>query len=475
MKASKHRRLVWLAASATTVAVMILTLTVSNRGHLGALAPPVVYHGQRILVFAPHCDDEVLGAGGLIQRALKVGAHVKVVLVTNGDGFTQAARDWAHSTKVTPGRYLELGYTRQGETLAALESLGLSSDHVTFLGFPDRGTASEWEWNWAQEDAFTSPFTRAKRSPYGNSYVPRAWHCGSAIVDELTSILHEFKPDVIIVPHPNDTHPDHWGTYNFVTYALAELNLIDPQPALSLTGLTHPTVLTYLVHRANWPEASPVSPLTKLEPPPFLTKIGTNWWSFDLTPEEARMKHNAIVTYQSQIAVTGRTLLSFATSNDLFGEIPAAPVVGTSEEPVVLDPVEDTSGRKSAPDADFRSISLKADAFHVYARLTLEGVPSSSIRYNLHIHALPRDPRDAPIFSDVSLSYSGGRLSVMRVIAPDHVTADPSFSVREEGTSIVVECPRSVIGSHQRIFVAAESFKGRTRLDRTAWRYVVVK
>lgn len=475
MKATMRRRLIWLAAAATTVAAMILTLTVSNRGQLGALAPPVVYPGQRILVFAPHCDDEVLGAGGLIQRALKVGALVRVVLVTNGDGFTQAARDEARSPIVPPGRYLELAYTRQGETLAALELLGLSSEHVTFLGFPDRGTSTEWEWNWTRDNPFTSPFTRTNRSPYGNSYVPHASYCGSAIVDELTSIIHEFKPDVIVVPHPNDTHPDHWGTHNFVMYALADLNLLDPQPAFSIAGPARPAVLTYLVHRANWPTAGSQSPQTKLGPPSSLTNIGTEWWSFDLTPEEARIKHNAIVTYQSQIAVTGRALLSFATSNDLFGEIPAAPVIAASEVPVVLDPVKDTLGRKNAPDADFRSIALKADAFHLYVRLTLEGAPSSSVRYNVHLHALPRDPQNAPICSDVSLTYSGGRLSVSKVISPEHVTADPSFAVHEEGNSIVLECPRSVIGPHQRLFIAAESHKGRAKLDRTAWRYVVVK
>src|ERR1051325_3837894 len=41
---------------------------------------------QRVLVIAPHPDDETIGAGGLIQQALAQGSLVKVVVVTNGDG-----------------------------------------------------------------------------------------------------------------------------------------------------------------------------------------------------------------------------------------------------------------------------------------------------------------------------------------------------------------------------------------------------
>jgi len=37
------------------------------------------------MVVAPHPDDEVLGAGGLIQQAVAAGAEVRIVYLTNGD------------------------------------------------------------------------------------------------------------------------------------------------------------------------------------------------------------------------------------------------------------------------------------------------------------------------------------------------------------------------------------------------------
>jgi hypothetical protein len=41
---------------------------------------------DRLLVIAPHCDDETLGAGGTIAQARRQGLAVRVVFMTNGDG-----------------------------------------------------------------------------------------------------------------------------------------------------------------------------------------------------------------------------------------------------------------------------------------------------------------------------------------------------------------------------------------------------
>ena len=40
---------------------------------------------DRVLVLAPHPDDETIGCAGVIMHALKSGAKVKVVYLTNGD------------------------------------------------------------------------------------------------------------------------------------------------------------------------------------------------------------------------------------------------------------------------------------------------------------------------------------------------------------------------------------------------------
>ena len=55
----------------------------------------LLHQDARILILAPHPDDECLGTGGLIQQALAKGAKVKVIFITNGDN-----NPW-------PQRYLE--------------------------------------------------------------------------------------------------------------------------------------------------------------------------------------------------------------------------------------------------------------------------------------------------------------------------------------------------------------------------------
>src|SRR2546421_42915 len=94
---------------------------------------------QRIVVFAPHCDDETLGCAGLLQQAVKAGAEVKVVMITNGDGFRVAVERQFRTLQVQPKDYVQFAAIRQQESYRALANLGVSRDDVIFLGYPDRG------------------------------------------------------------------------------------------------------------------------------------------------------------------------------------------------------------------------------------------------------------------------------------------------------------------------------------------------
>jgi len=59
---------------------------------------PLTEDSERILILAPHPDDETLGCGGTIQKALLQGKTVKVVFLTSGDSF---GNDY-EMTKVLP-------------------------------------------------------------------------------------------------------------------------------------------------------------------------------------------------------------------------------------------------------------------------------------------------------------------------------------------------------------------------------------
>lgn len=77
---------------------------------------------SRVLVFAPHPDDEVFGCGGLLAAYQADRVPVDVVVVTSGD-FGEHGRDGAAA--------------RESESRAAADMLGVGS--VSFWREPDRG------------------------------------------------------------------------------------------------------------------------------------------------------------------------------------------------------------------------------------------------------------------------------------------------------------------------------------------------
>ena len=73
-----------------------------------------------ILVLAPHPDDDVLIAAGVVSNAHNQGKSVKIVYVTNGDinGTSQ-------------------GYFREAEAVTGQSYLGTAENDLIFLGYPD--------------------------------------------------------------------------------------------------------------------------------------------------------------------------------------------------------------------------------------------------------------------------------------------------------------------------------------------------
>lgn len=84
----------------------------------------------RVLLVAPHPDDEVLAAGGLLALLSAAGVPVEVVAVTDGEASNPGG-------SVPPA---ELAAVRRTETDAALAHLGVG--RVTRLGLPDGGAGT---------------------------------------------------------------------------------------------------------------------------------------------------------------------------------------------------------------------------------------------------------------------------------------------------------------------------------------------
>ena len=141
--------------------------------------PPEFSSADRLLVLAPHPDDESLGCGGLLQMALAAGAAVQVIIVTDGDDNPWPQRRLEKIWRIDAAARARWGARRRTEASEAIGVLGLTPSQVEFLGWPDMGV------------------TR------------RLLHEGEAMVAAIAQRLRDFGPSWIAAPTLADTHPDH--------------------------------------------------------------------------------------------------------------------------------------------------------------------------------------------------------------------------------------------------------------------------
>lgn len=259
----------------------------------------------RVLVIAPHPDDEVLATGGVIQEHVRKGHVVKVILVTCGDGQRRGLL-------LPPRHFLRLGERRYRESLTALQMLGVHEKRVIALGYPDRGLAQLWA---DGSKPHPSRYTKAWTVPYEWAYRPGAPYTYEALLCDLKEIIAREHPRMIYLPHPRDRHGDHQAVYLFTHTALQKIGL-------------HPQVRHYLIHYGAWPLPGGKCFDRPLLPPRSLQTRG-NWITHELRPNQLERKYQAIRCYRSQMHYIEDHLLSYARRNELF-DLQPSPV--TSRE-----------------------------------------------------------------------------------------------------------------------------------------------
>jgi LmbE family N-acetylglucosaminyl deacetylase len=254
----------------------------------------------RLLLFSPHPDDETLGAGGLVQRVLKRGGSVRVVWMTNGDGFLDGVRSEFEIAEPTSHDFIEYGKLRQKEALKAIAQWGLEEGDAVFMGFPDSGLDRLWASHWSASHPYTSPTTRWDRSAYPDSYARAVRYSGSDLVEAIIRVMRDFSPDWVALPDPRDMHSDHAATGAFVLDALRKLRE-SGEPHFSDTQ-----AFTYLVHYPNYPNSE--GWMTSINRPgagSFLTAgrslTETQWLSLPIDSDELEGKRRALACHDTQM------------------------------------------------------------------------------------------------------------------------------------------------------------------------------
>jgi len=308
-----------LSAYSYGVSYVVWQRTLRAAGFTGEMAPPA--KGERILVVAPHPDDEALGCGGLIQQAVANGADVHVLLMTNGDASQFAVVFGEREMPWIPANMVSLGKKRQDETRGAMMKLGLPRDHIHFLGFPNNGLVALWRpEHWLHSQLYRSPYTHLDHSPYVGDATQNAPYCGEQVLDDLLAVLQQVRPESIFVTHPRDVHPDHWATSAFVGYAVATAGVrgADWAKTVKMWG--------YLVHWPNFPAPRRSKTALELLPPPELSGESAQWYRLPLTREQAKRKMADVRTYASQEPRFDRLMLAFPRQDEIFEALPVTTI-----------------------------------------------------------------------------------------------------------------------------------------------------
>ena len=128
------------------------------------------YDGK-ILIVAPHPDDEALGCGGLISRLCAEKNPPHIAVLTGGGGSLRGRSDISETEVVNARRKL---------TLDSANQLGLTEENIHFFDFRDGdiGTCPEKE------------------------------------MSRLRQLINNLSPDNILVPHNGEGWPDHLAARN---------------------------------------------------------------------------------------------------------------------------------------------------------------------------------------------------------------------------------------------------------------------
>ncbi|WP_438313747.1 PIG-L deacetylase family protein [Candidatus Caldatribacterium sp. SIUC1] len=428
-------------------------LSVANSSPLSCTAEDV------LLVVAPHCDDEVFGAGGFIYDAVKQGAKVYVVVVTNGEAFRLLVS--------RPSRALLLGDRRQRETLEALGVLGIPKDRVFFLGYPDRGLELLWYEHWLPGIPYFSCLTRREFTP-DTSFRPGSPYCGKSVVADLEEILRTVRPTLVLTASPFDTHPDHRAVYNFTMYALERLRYEDP-------FFENTRVFWFLVHWNLWPHGSLTGPGVKLIPPRELLVPTIQWQYYFLGKDTVFAKMWAVRKYRSQSA--GGYPLSFIRANELFVEARKAKMPTLFEGITVDGRWDDWGGPNiafSSPEVRIRQngarrtsspffLAMAKDAECLY--LAVHRLSSKKVTYRFHF--LPVTPLGSEeTYVDVEVG-TGGRKTIV-IPSEDEFPGALQYALGDDGLEVAV--PLELLHHAATVFFRMEVLEGKRILAETIWK-----
>jgi LmbE family N-acetylglucosaminyl deacetylase len=141
---------------------------------LTRVASLATFPRKRVLVVAPHPDDESLGCGGLIATLALTGTAFCFVFVTDGGASHLGSRAWPRERLVA---------CRRDEAVEALRRLNVEDANIIFLALPDSAMPVRGSPEWDKS------------------------------VAQVAGIITEFNPALALLPWRRDPHCDHRASW----------------------------------------------------------------------------------------------------------------------------------------------------------------------------------------------------------------------------------------------------------------------
>ncbi len=216
---------------------------------------PVFDSATRLLLVAPHPDDEIIACGGLLQAVAGAGGGARVLFATDGDNNPWPQRLSERRLRLDAQARKRWGALRRAEAEAALDALQCAGVDGLHVGWPD-----------GELTTLLAPGRSAEA------------------VDTLTDLMAEFSPTQVMVPAFGDYHPDHSALALLATLALRRF------PGVRADSFD-------------------------IHVPPAAMRRG---WTLALDAEMLARKREALGCYRSQLHFGQQRLLKFARATEAF-------------------------------------------------------------------------------------------------------------------------------------------------------------
>jgi N-acetyl-1-D-myo-inositol-2-amino-2-deoxy-alpha-D-glucopyranoside deacetylase len=212
----------------------------------------------RLLVVAPHPDDETIATGLLIQQVLAAGGEVCVLLLTAGDNNPWPQRWIERRVRIGREDRQRWGRRRMGELGQAMQCLGLPPEALQAMNWPDMGLTD------------------------------LLLHPGDGATAAMAAVINRWAPTLIAMPALGDCHPDHGAAHVLVRLALARLDRTI-------------STMAYLVHgRTKRVSNSQITPLSG----------------------QLKVKLQALTAHRSQMALSAKRMRRMAERPEHYEVVP---------------------------------------------------------------------------------------------------------------------------------------------------------